>query len=133
MPHLNVKIDASESEQTTARIAAVLTDLTAEVLNKKRELTAVTVDYVRPDRWFIGGASLASRGAASFLLEVKVTEGSNTKDEKAAFVQRVFAGVEAVLGRLDPASYIVVHEVRADAWGYGGLTQEFRYIAGKRL
>jgi 4-oxalocrotonate tautomerase len=48
-------------------------------------------------------------------------------------VQRVFAGMQSILGPLDPASYVVIHEVRADAWGYGGATQEFRYVAGKAL
>jgi 4-oxalocrotonate tautomerase len=133
LPYLSVRLGARESEQTTARIVALLTDLTAEVLKKKRELTAVAVEYVRPDRWFIGGSSLAVRGTASFCLDIKVTEGSNTKDEKGAFVQRVFAGLEAAVGQLEPASYIVIHEVRADAWGYGGATQEYRYVEGKRL
>ncbi len=36
-------------------------------------------------------------------------------------------------GSLNPASYIVIHEVRADSWGYEGATQEFRYIKGKLL
>ncbi len=37
------------------------------------------------------------------------------------------------MGRLNPASYIVVQDVRADAWGYAGETQEYRYIKGKVL
>lgn len=62
-----------------------------------------------------------------------MAEGTNTKDEKAIYVQKVFAAVEAVVGKLNPASYIVIHEVRGDAWGYQGSTQEYRYINGKRL
>ena len=38
-----------------------------------------------------------------------------------------------LLGRLDVASYVIVRDVRADAWGYQGRTQEFRYIQGKAL
>jgi 4-oxalocrotonate tautomerase len=37
----------------------------------------------------------------------------------------------ALLGDLARASYVVIHEVNADAWGYSGQTQEFRYIRGK--
>lgn len=133
MPYLNAKLCAPESSETTAKIAGLLTDITAEVLKKKREVTSVAVEYVSPECWFIGGAALASRGAATFYLDIKVTEGTNTKDEKAAYVQRVFSSVEAVLGKLDPASYIVIHEVGGDSWGYQGLTQEYRYIQGKRL
>lgn len=140
MPYLNVRLSTPLPDGAPARVAALLTDLTAEVLKKKRELTAVVIDPVRAEHWFIGGAPLgaaigekASPPVASFYLDIKVTEGTNTKDEKAAYVQRVFAGLQSILGPLDPASYVVIHEVRADAWGYGGATQEFRYVAGKRL
>lgn len=133
MPYLNAKLCAPESVETTGKIAALLTDLTAEVLKKKRELTSVAVEYISPNHWFIGGTALASQGVATFYLDIKVTEGANTKDEKAVYVQKVFAAVAAVVGKLNPASYIVIHEVRGDAWGYQGSTQEYRYINGKRL
>jgi 4-oxalocrotonate tautomerase len=32
-----------------------------------------------------------------------------------------------LLGDLHEESYIYVQDVRADAFGYGGLTQEYRY------
>jgi 4-oxalocrotonate tautomerase len=35
------------------------------------------------------------------------------------------------LGPLHHESYLHVDEVRGDAYGFGGLTQERRYIAGK--
>ena len=69
----------------------------------------------------------------SFYLDIKVTEGTNTKNEKARYVQAVFEAMGRLLGELAPASYIVIEEVRADAWGYSGQTQEFRYIKGKPL
>ena len=53
--------------------------------------------------------------------------------KKALYALRVFAGIEAIVGTLAPASYIVIHEVRADAWGYQGQTQEFRYVRGKAI
>lgn len=133
MPYLNVKLSVPESAQVNAGIAAVLTDLTADVLGKRRDLTAVEIEYVPPQRWFIGGTSLHEQGARSFRLDIKVTEGTNTKDEKSRYVAQVFAAIEAIVGPLAPASYIVVHEVRADAWGYEGQTQESRYIRGKAL
>ena len=133
MPYLNVKLSAPESPQTTEQIASTLTALTTDVLKKKRELTSVAIEYISAQRWYIGGASLAAQKTTTFYLDVKITEGTNTKNEKAHYVQRVFAAVESVLGTLHPASYIVIHEVRADAWGYEGTTQEYRYVDGKRL
>jgi len=131
MPYLNIKLSAVPSAKITATIAARLTELTTSVLQKKRELTSVAVEYVPPGQWFIGGDPLATQNLATFYLDIKVTEGTNTKDEKAAYVAQVFATVGALLGELHPTSYIVIHEVRDDAWGYQGQTQEFRYIQGK--
>lgn len=133
MPYLNVKLCSPHSPETADQLALALTELTAGILKKKPELTAVTVEHIPSSLWFIGGKELASQGAATFYLDIKVTEGTNTKDEKAAYIKAVFSKAESLLGRLHPTSYIVVHEVRADAWGYGGTTQEFRYIAGKAL
>jgi 4-oxalocrotonate tautomerase len=112
---------------------SALTDLTAEVLKKKRELTAVCIEYVAPEQWYIGGIQLGPQPMSSFFLEIKITEGTNTKDDKAAYVSRVFAVIEEIVGPLAAASYIVIHEVQADSWGYQGQTQEFRYIKGKTL
>jgi 4-oxalocrotonate tautomerase len=39
--------------------------------------------------------------------------------------------MESILGPLHPESYVHVHEVAADAYGYGGLTQELRYIRSR--
>ena len=133
MPYLNCKLCVPPSQDVSDKIASALTDLTAEVLKKKRELTAVAVEYVAPEQWYIGGTSLADQSLRSFYLDIKVTEGTNTKDEKALYVSRVFAAVEAIVGSVAPASYIVIHEVRADAWGYQGQTQEFRYVRRKVL
>ena len=133
MPYLNVKLCTAPSQELSDKVAAVLTDLTAEILKKKRELTAVAVEYVLPMQWFIAGAALASQLQRSFYLDIKVTEGTNTKDEKALYVARVFSAIEAIVGSLAPASYIVIHDVRGDSWGYQGQTQEFRYVKGKSL
>jgi 4-oxalocrotonate tautomerase len=133
MPYLNVRLSGSPSQEVSAKVALALTELTAKVLKKKREVTAVTIDHVPPQQWYIGGVPLAGQPQRSFYLDIKVTEGTNTKDEKALFVSSVFKAIEEIVGPLNPASYIVIHDVRADSWGYQGQTQEFRYIKGKAL
>ncbi len=133
MPILNVKVCTKPSPETFGLIAAALTDLTVEILKKKRELTAVAIEHVPPSEWFIAGNILTSQPFSTFYLDIKVTEGTNTKDEKALYVSRVFAAMESIIGSLAPASYIVVHDVRGDSWGYQGQTQEYRYVRGKSL
>ena len=50
----------------------------------------------------------------------------NTDAEKAAFIGAAFEALGAALGPIAPASYVVVEEIDAAAWGYGGRTQAAR-------
>ncbi len=126
MPFLDIKLSAPCLPEKVTQIAARMTDLTVELLGKRREVTAAVVQCVAPGHWTVGGESLNAVGSGGFFLEVNVTEGTNTPEQKAAFVAAAFAAAEAVLGRLDAASYVIVREVAADAWGYQGLTQAAR-------
>ncbi len=131
MPILQIKLSAHPTPELTRQVAATLVELTARILRKKPEVIAVAVDYLAPEQWIVGGTSLAEQGKVSFFLDIKVTDGMNTKDEKAAYQAAVFTYLGHLLGNLHEVSYIYVHDVRAEAWGYGGLTQEFRYIQTK--
>ena len=114
-----------------ATIAAEVNRLSAKFLSNDPKITAVIVQRVEPEDWFAGGKSLADAGLASVWLDIHVTEGNKTKDEKARFIAEVFKTMGELLGPLHNESYIHVHEVRGDAYGFGGLTQDRRYIAGK--
>lgn len=114
-----------------ADIAAAVTELTARILRKDPKVTAIIVKSVDAADWFAGGRSLADQKLASYWLDIHVTEGTNTKDEKAAYLAAVFARMGELLGPLHHETYLHVDEVRADAYGFGGLTQEQRYITGK--
>ena len=114
-----------------ATIAAEVNRLSATFLNNDPKVTAIIVQRVEPEDWFAGGRSLADQGLASVWLDIHVTEGNKTKDEKARFIAETFKAMGKLLGPLHQESYIHVHEVRGDAYGFGGLTQERRYIAGK--
>ena len=81
--------------------------------------------------WFAGGKSLAEQKLASYWIDIHVSEGTNTKDEKAAYLAAMFARMAELLGPLHEETYLHVDEVKGDAYGFGGLTQERRYIAGK--
>jgi 4-oxalocrotonate tautomerase len=70
-------------------------------------------------------------GVNYFRLAIEVTEGTNTKDEKAEFVAQAFRLLGEAVGNVSPASYVMIHDLRGDAWGYGGQTQEYRYVTGK--
>jgi len=131
MPILAVHISGEPDPTLSAAIASALTEATHVHLHKDPAATAVVIDYVPDQHWFIGGKALAEQGVRSFSLSIKVTHATNTKAEMAAYIEAVFKSVGGLLGRVHETSYIVVDEVPAIAWGFGGKTQEYRFIAGR--
>ncbi|MBK4735076.1 tautomerase family protein [Noviherbaspirillum pedocola] len=127
MPILNVKVSANKSAELTSQIAELLLDLTTRILKKKREVTSIAIDYVDPDDWIVGGLSLSEQQKSSFYFDIKITDETNTKDEKARYIREAFDGFGRILGNLHEESYIHVQDVRAASYGYGGYTQEYRY------
>jgi 4-oxalocrotonate tautomerase len=126
MPILNVLLSGPANAQTTREVATLLSDLTARLLYKKPELTSIAVRYVEPEHWVVGGRTLAEQGKSSAYVEIKITDETNTRAEKAAYIQAVFNGLSTLMPKLHHESYIHVDDVRAGAYGYGGLTQEYR-------
>jgi 4-oxalocrotonate tautomerase len=131
MPIINIAVTGKPDAELSAHIAAQITDITRTHLRKDPTVTAVAVTYIDPHHWFAGGQSLAAQGRNTFWLDIKVVDGSNTKPEFADYLQSVFAAMENLIGPVHEESYILVHEVPAAAYGYGGKTQEFRFISGR--
>jgi 4-oxalocrotonate tautomerase len=127
MPILNVKVSARKSAELTRAISGMLLELTARILKKQPEVTSIAILYVDPEDWAIGGHTLAELGKASVYFDIKITDETNTKAEKARYIDEAFTAFRKLLGDLHEVSYIHVEDVRAAAYGYGGLTQEYRY------
>ncbi|WP_424194280.1 tautomerase family protein [Ampullimonas aquatilis] len=127
MPILNVKVSGEKNSDTTHQINTLLLELTTRILGKKPEVTAITIEYVPRDCWLVGGKLLSEQGKNSFYFDIKITDETNTKAEKAQYIAEAFAGFAGLLGNLHEESYIHVEDVRAAAYGYGGRTQEYRY------
>lgn len=127
MPILNVKVSGPKNAATTKAIHKLLLDLTHRILGKKKEVTAIAIDYVDPESWMVGGKLLSDQNMNSFYFDIKITDETNTKDEKARYIKEAFEGFARILGNLHEESYIYVQDVRAASYGYGGKTQEYRY------
>ncbi|MDO9297652.1 4-oxalocrotonate tautomerase family protein, partial [Bradyrhizobium sp.] len=112
MPLISVTYSSSRhAPSLKADIAAAVTELTAGILRKDPRVTAVIVKSVDAADWFAGGSSLAEQGLASFWLDVHVSEGTNTKDEKADYLAATFRRMGELLGPLHHETYIHVDEV----------------------
>jgi 4-oxalocrotonate tautomerase len=131
MPIINVALSTRPDAVRSRKLAAGISELTQRHLRKDPKLTAIAFSHIDPEHWYAGGKSLAAQGVQSFWLDIKVVDGTNTKPELEAYLAEIFALMQRELGSLHEESYILVHEVPAAAYGYGGRTQEFRFIAGR--
>jgi 4-oxalocrotonate tautomerase len=126
MPTLTLKLAAPQDRERDQALATALTRITADTLGKRAEVTAVLIEALPVARWFIG-ADPVRRPTA--LLEISITAGTNTAAQKAAFIEAAFAELQGRLApgaSLEEASYVIVREVAATDWGYGGKTQKAR-------
>jgi 4-oxalocrotonate tautomerase len=90
------------------------------------------VQEVDLSRWFIGNKSLDEHGLASFWLDVRIVDGTNPREEKAEFIATTFTAMEDLISPLHGESYIHVDDVRGDAYGYEGITQNERYFFSRK-
>ena len=130
MPTLQLQLTPPLPASRLAGLARELTALANRTLGKREEVTAVLVEELVGTRWFIGGKTPARPTAR---LEISITAGTNTPEEKQEFVAAAYRQLREHLGGLEEASYVVVRELPASDWGYGGKTQAARRHATSPL
>jgi 4-oxalocrotonate tautomerase len=123
MPTITARIAPLQNPEQYMSIARRLTAITADILHKDEAVTAVLIDDLPAARWSIGGQAVSQPTA---LVEISITQGTNTAAEKARWIAAAFAEMQVVLGPLAKASYCIVRELPAQDWGYSGLTQSDR-------
>lgn len=133
MPTLNLKIAPLQNPERYQQLARALTALTAQLLGKRPAVTAVVIDDLPAAQWYVGGEDVQRPTA---MLEISITQGTNTPAEKEAFIRAAWEELERQLahgGPLEEASYVVVRELPATDWGYGGRTQLARKLVRDAL
>ena len=131
MPYVNVVVSGPSNPTLARTVAQGVTERTGRILRKRPEVTAVSVSFVPAEQWFVGARSLAELGLSTFWLDIAVTDGTNTDDEKTAYLGAIFSFMGEVVGPLHGTSYVRVMDVRAEAWGYGGVSQAERAAQAK--
>jgi 4-oxalocrotonate tautomerase len=124
MPFVSLKIAGPELTPVQKRaLQTGFTELMAGPMRKLHDLTAVAIESIETSDWSTGARPSEGRSAYA---EVKVTQGTNSPREMQQFIAEGHALLTATLGTLPEATYVVVHEIPAQAWGYAGKTQEAR-------
>ena len=125
MPYLHIQISGAEDAPLAERVATRATELTSRLLGKNASHTAVVVDFIGSGRWFIAGKPVADR-VRSYHWMVSITDETNTRAEKAAYLAAVHQAMDELLGGVAEHSYAHVADLRGSAYGFGGRTQEYR-------
>ena len=123
MPH--VTITTAGPALSDAQKTALFTETTAllrDVMNKNADLTSIRIDEFPAGNWAIGAETVP----AAAQVDIKITAGTNKEPEKAEMIRRVMEMLRRILGELPEASYIIIHELDAQSWGYDGKTQHDR-------
>ncbi|MCB1877809.1 MAG: tautomerase family protein [Chromatiales bacterium] len=123
MPYIEVKIEPAPTANQATVLADGITKAMVELMGKRQEVTAVRIATGDTALWTIGGTPCAKPTAH---LRAEITVGTNSSAEKAEFLKRMHILLVETLGELAEASYIVIHEIPAENWGYGGKTQAAR-------
>jgi 4-oxalocrotonate tautomerase len=127
MPYIHVQVSGAADDALAERIADAATQLTATLLGKRAGLSAAVVDFIPSRRWRVADKVLKDGEPRAFHWMVSITDETNTKQEKAAYLAAVHKAMDELLGGAAEHSYIHVADLRGSAYGYGGLTQEYRY------
>ena len=127
MPHIVLQLSGERDADLMQKSVQVIQDLTAEVLGKERGVTATTVQFIPADQWFIAGKALSETGGSAFHLDISITDETNTKAQKARYLREIYHALAALRGDLHQESYVHLIDARAAAYGYGGVTQEWRH------
>lgn len=128
MPMITIRyVTPGSRPELRGRIAALASRLAAEKLGKDPKVTAVLVEAADPEGWFVAGKNPTKDGLSAFWLDIKITAGTNTKAETTAFIGAAYQEMAGLLGPLHEESYVLVHGVDGDAYGYGGRSQNGRW------
>ena len=123
MPGITLTLSGAPDAALASRLSHELTELTARVLDKLPSQTMVIVRFIDPGLWFIDSESLESLGLNSFRLEVTITDETTTVEQKRRYQRESYDLLSQRIGNVHPHSNVHLIEVRATAYGYGGVPQ----------
>lgn len=123
MPGITLTLSGAPNTALASQLSRELTELTARVLGKQPSQTMVIVQFVSAELWFIDSESLESLGRNSFRLEITITDETTTVEQKRRYQRDSYELLSGRIGNVHPHSNVHIIDVRATAYGYGGVPQ----------
>ncbi|MFQ0831232.1 hypothetical protein AAH211_22350 [Serratia fonticola] len=130
MPIITVTLPGQISDRTKAIISEEIVNITSRLLNKKEQVTVVKFMTGRADFFNLGKQS---ERVFPFDIEIKITTATNNEDEKAEWIDAIWALMKMYFQTDDDfPCYISIIEVDGNNWGFNGVTQRNRALANQK-
>lgn len=123
MPLIHITLSGpAAAPGTIPHLQQETTRLMQTILHKEAALTVVSVAQL-PDGAFSANGRAVAGGAS---MQALITAGTNSAQEKADFIFAAKKLLTATGGPSAAPTYVALHELPAESWGYDGQTQAAR-------
>ena len=129
MPYINIRLGSPLNTSQQKQLYAQTTSLMSSIMGKHAKVTVVHIQQSEPQFWSANGSVLEAHDPVGAYVDIKVTEGTNTAEEKAEMISQTVKMLKDIVGAVQEACYVVIDDVPADSWGYDGKTQAQRAAA----
>ena len=126
MPYINIRLGTNLNDEQRIQLFEQTTSLMNTVMRKRREVTVVHIQESEPQQWSTNSIPLTTKSPVGAYVDIKVTDGTNTVEEKAEMISQTVNMLKDVVGIIQEACYVVIDDLPADSWGYNGKTQAAR-------
>jgi len=126
MPYINIRLGCKLENSQRKKLNEKTTSLMSTIMGKRRELTVVHILESDSQQWATNATKLTAQEPIGVYVDIKITDGTNTPEEKFEMILQTIEMLKEVVGTLQKACYVVIHDIPADSWGYNGKTQEAR-------
>ncbi|MES9857850.1 MAG: tautomerase family protein [Sedimenticola sp.] len=126
MPYINIRLGATLDSAQRDQLYQKTTFFMNTIMGKRREVTVVHIQEDDPQQWATNAITLNIEDPTGAYVDIKVTEGTNTSEEKAEMLSQTVKMLQDVVGTIQEACYVVIDDIPANSWGYNGKTQAVR-------
>ena len=126
MPYINIRLGATLDSAQKKELYKKTTVLMNTIMGKRPEVTVVHIQESDPHLWATNASALTAEDPVGAYVDIKVTEGTNTPEEKAEMLSQTVKMLQDVAGAVQEACYVVIDDIPANSWGYNGKTQAAR-------
>lgn len=129
MPYINIRLGATLDSAQRNQLYQKTTFLMNTIMGKRPEVTVVHIQETDPHLWATNASALTDEDPVGAYVDIKVTEGTNTPEEKAEMLSQTIKMLQDVVGTIQEACYVVIDDIPANSWGYNGKTQAVRAVS----